>query len=151
MTAQILPHCLSLLASGVGATADLRKAVALAERQGEPAGQRLISRPISDVENVLKVGNGVVLVVTTYEPVLGAAAPQQGTEVVGINKNACLYRQVHHLLWGVGTVELPLHISVTVHLMAEVIQRIQQRFRCLAHAAFAGRSQRYAGSRIRST
>ncbi len=76
MTAQILPHCLSLLASGVGATADLRKAVALAERQGEPAGQRLISRPISDVENVLKVGNGVVLVVTTYEPVLGAAAPQ---------------------------------------------------------------------------
>ncbi len=97
------------------------------------------------------MGNGVVLVVTPHEPMLCAPAPQQSAEVVGINKNACLYRQVHHLLWGVGTVELPLHISVTVHLMAEVIQRIQEGLRGLVHAASAGRSQRYAGSRILST
>ena len=97
------------------------------------------------------MGDGVVLIVTTHEPVLGAATPQQGTEVVGINEDPALYRQIHHLLWGVGTVELPLHISVTIDLMAEVIQSIQEGLRGLVHAASAGRSQRYAGSRSLST
>ena len=97
------------------------------------------------------MGNGVILIVTTHEPVLRAAAPQQSTEVVGINEDPALYRQIHHLLWGVGTVELPLHISVPIDLVAKVIQSVQQGLRCLAHAAPAGRSQRYAGGRIRST
>ena len=71
------------------------------------------------------MSDGVGLVATTNEPAFCAAASQQSTEVIGINEDPALNRQIHHLLRGVGTVELTLHIRVTVYLMAEVIQSIQ--------------------------
>jgi hypothetical protein len=74
----------------------------------------------------LEVGNWVGLIVATNSPKLGAATGQESAKVISINKDACRYRQFHHLLRGVGTVELTLHIRVTIDLMAEVIQGIQQ-------------------------
>jgi hypothetical protein len=72
------------------------------------------------------VGNWVGLIVTTNSPKLGAATGQESAEVISINKDACRYRQFHHLLWGVGTIKLFLNLRVTIYLMAEVIQGIQQ-------------------------
>jgi hypothetical protein len=72
------------------------------------------------------MGDWVGLVATTHEPPLGAAAPQQSTEVISINEDPALNRQIHHLLRGVGGIELLLNFGVALYLMAEVIQSIQQ-------------------------
>ena len=77
----------------------------------------------------------VGLVSTTQEPAFCAAAPQQGTEVLGINEYPALNRQIHHLLRGIGGIELLLNFGVAFYLMAEVIQRIQQGLRVGFHAA----------------
>ena len=70
--------------------------------------------------------NRIGVGVAAHQPAFGAATGEQGAEVVDADEDARLHRQVHHLLRGVGTVELTLHIRVTIDLMAEVIQGIQQ-------------------------
>jgi hypothetical protein len=72
----------------------------------------------------LEVGNWVGLIVTPNSPELSADTGQESAEIISINKDACRYRQFHHLVWGVGTVELTLHISVTIHLVTEVIEGV---------------------------
>ena len=81
------------------------------------------------------MGDWVGLVATTNEPAFCSAAPQQRTEVLGINEDPAPYRQINHLLWGVGGVELLLNFGVALYLMAEVIQSVQQGLRGLIHAA----------------
>ncbi len=93
----------------------------------------------------------ILIPIAAYLPELSAATGQEGAEVVGINEDACLHRQIHHLLWGVGVKELTLNIRVTIHLKAEVIQSVQQGHKGLVHTATAGRSQRYLGTRLPST
>lgn len=97
------------------------------------------------------MGNGVALVITTNSPELGGATGEQSTKIVCINEDACLHREIHHLLGRVGTVELTLHLRVTIYLMAEVIQRVKQGLRELIHTASAGRLQRYSVSGSLST
>ena len=84
------------------------------------------------------MGNGVVLVVTTHEPAFGGAASEQSTKILCFNQDASAHCQIHHLLWGVGGVKLTLNIRVTIYLMAEVIQGVQQGLRVAVHASSAG-------------
>ena len=93
----------------------------------------------------------VVAAVATHDPALCAPTPQQGTKVIGINQDPRPDRQVHHLLWRVGVVELLLNLWVTVYLVAEVIQGIQKRLRVGVHAAGAGETERYSGGSFMST
>ena len=93
----------------------------------------------------------VVVVSTTHLPSLGASTPQEGTEVIGINEDPCIYRQSDHLLRGIGVKEIVLDRWVTIHLMAEVIQGIQKRLRVGLHAAEAGEIERYSDGRFLST
>jgi hypothetical protein len=77
------------------------------------------------VKDPLKMGDGVALMVTRHNPGFSFAAGEKGTKVVGINEDACLNSQIDHLFWGVGPVELSLHLRVAVHLKAEVIQSVE--------------------------
>ena len=70
----------------------------------------------------------VRLVATPNEPAFGAAASEQSTKILCLNQDAITHRQFHHLLWGIGGIELTLNIRVTIHLMAEMIQGVQQGF-----------------------
>ena len=81
------------------------------------------------------MSDGVGLVATTHEPAFCAAAPQQRTKVISINEDPAPHRQIDHLLWCVGGVELLLNFGVALYLMAEVIQSVQQGLRGLIHAA----------------
>jgi hypothetical protein len=74
----------------------------------------------------LKVNDWIGAVVSTNQPTLSAATPQQGTEVVSANQNAAFFCQGDHLLWGRGGIKDPLKLKVTIHQVAEVIQGIQQ-------------------------
>jgi hypothetical protein len=74
----------------------------------------------------LKVNDWISSVISTNQPTLSAAAPQQGTEVVSANQNAAAFCQSDHLLWGRDGIEDPLKLRVTIHQVAEVIQGIQQ-------------------------
>lgn len=85
------------------------------------------------------MGDRIVLIVTRHNPGFSFAAGEKGTEVVGINEDACLNSQIDHLLRGVGPEELSLHLRVAIDLKAEVIQSIEQRYQGVVHAASAGR------------
>jgi hypothetical protein len=84
------------------------------------------------------MSDGVGLVTTTHEPPLGAAASQQRTKVISINEDPAPHRQIDHLLWCVGGVELLLNFGVALYLMAEVIQSVQQGLCVAVHASSAG-------------
>lgn len=73
------------------------------------------------------MGDRVAAIATAYNPELRATAPQQGTEVVGINQNPAVHRQVNHLLWGGGGIELTPQLGIAIQEIQEVIQGIQQR------------------------
>ena len=72
------------------------------------------------------MSDGVGLVATTHEPAFGAAASEESTKILCLNQDAITHRQVHHLLWGAGGIKLTLHIRVTINLVAEMIQGVQQ-------------------------
>jgi hypothetical protein len=71
------------------------------------------------------MGDWVGLVATTHEPAFCATASQQSTEVISINEDPALNRQINHLLRGVGGIELLLNFGVALYLMAEVIQSVK--------------------------
>jgi hypothetical protein len=73
------------------------------------------------------MGDRVGLVATAHEPAFGAAASEQSTKILCVYQDASAHRQIHHLLWGAGGIKLTLHIRVTIHLVAEMIQGVQQR------------------------
>jgi hypothetical protein len=93
----------------------------------------------------------IVIVLPTHFPSLCASAPEQGTEIIGVNQDPCIHSQSDHLLWRIGVIELVLNRRVTIHQMAEVIQRIQKRLRVGVHAAEAGETERYSGDGFRNT
>ena len=93
----------------------------------------------------------VVVVLPTHLPTLCASTPEKGAEVIGINEDACIYRQSDHLLRRIGIKEIVLNRWVTVHLMAEVVKGVQKRLRVGLHAADAGEIERYSGGRFLST
>jgi len=64
--------------------------------------------------------------ITAGNPVLGAAASEQGTEIIRPNKNPLINCQGDNLLWGGGAIELRFNLWIANHLMKKVIQRIQQ-------------------------
>ena len=65
-------------------------------------------------------------VISTNQPTLSAAAPQQGTKIVSANQNAAVFCKSDHLLWGRDGIEDPLKLKVAIYQVAEVIQGIQQ-------------------------
>jgi hypothetical protein len=93
----------------------------------------------------------VITVLPTHLPTLCAPTPQEGTEVIGINEDPCIYRQGDHLLRGIGVKEIALNRWVTIYLMAEVVQGIQKRLRVGLHAAEAGEIEHYSDGRFLST
>ncbi|MFM7653674.1 MAG: hypothetical protein ACKO5M_12285 [Vulcanococcus sp.] len=72
------------------------------------------------------MSDGVLGVVATHEPALRASASQEGAEVVGVNQDPCIDCQSNHLFRCAGVKELVLNLGITIHLMAEMIQGIQQ-------------------------
>jgi hypothetical protein len=74
----------------------------------------------------LKVNDWIGSVISTNQPTLSTAAPQQGTEIVSANQNAAFFCQGDHLLLGRDGIEHLLKLRVTIHQVAEVIQGIQQ-------------------------
>ncbi len=71
------------------------------------------------------MGDGIGLVTTTHVPTLRSAASQQGPEVLSIDQDAQIQRQMHDLLRSVGEIKVTLHLWVVLHLQAEVIHGIQ--------------------------
>ena len=72
------------------------------------------------------MGDGIGAHLATNNPKLSAAASQQGTEVIGVNQNPAVLRQINHLLWSSGGIELTPQLWVTIHPIEEVIQSIQE-------------------------
>ena len=89
----------------------------------------------------------IVIVLTTNQPSFCAPAPQQGTEVLGINQDARLQRQIHHLFWSFSVIKLLLNLRITIDLMAEVIQSIQKWLRDDVHTRAAETPQRYLSAK----
>ena len=81
----------------------------------------------------MKVNDWVGSVISTNQPTLSTAAPQQGTEVVSANQNPTFFCQGDHLLWGRGGINDPLKLKVAIYQVAEVIQGIQQQWRGAVH------------------
>lgn len=82
--------------------------------------------PGGDGEDLLEMHDRIAAVLTPYQPALGAATAQQGAEVVSINQNAALHRQIDHLIRSGDGIEDLGELRVVVHLRADVVQRIQQ-------------------------
>jgi hypothetical protein len=97
----------------------------------------------------LKVNDWIGSVISTNQPTLSTAAPQQGTEIVSANQDAAVFCQGDHLLWGRGGIEDPLKLKVAIHQVAKVIQGIQQQWRGAVHP---GRSSEgtIIGNRVHS-
>lgn len=72
--------------------------------------------------------DGVGVRLAANQPLLRAAAPQQGAEVVCPNQNAAVFCQRDHLLWSCGGIEGTGEVGITFHLVTEVIQCIQKVF-----------------------
>ena len=89
----------------------------------------------SNAKDLLEVGNGVALIIATHDPALRAAASQQGTEVLSINQDAAIDCQSNQRLRGIGGIEVVLNIRIAIHLVTQVIKRIQQWLRISCHAA----------------
>jgi hypothetical protein len=64
--------------------------------------------------------------ITAGNPVLGAAASEQGTEIIRPNQNPLIHCQGNHLLWSGSAIELRFNVWIAYNLMKKVIQRIQQ-------------------------
>ena len=88
----------------------------------------------------------VVTVLPTHLPVLGAAASQQGTKVIGVNQNPGIYRQSDDLCRSISGIEISGELRVTISLSAEMIQGIQQGLRGRIHAESQVVKQRYQGT-----
>ena len=88
----------------------------------------------------------VVTVLPTHLPVLGAAASQQGTKVIGVNQDPCIYRQSDHLCRSISGIEISGELRVTIRLSAEMIQGIQQGLRGRIHAKSQVMKERYQGT-----
>ena len=88
----------------------------------------------------------VVTVLPTHLPVLGAAASQQGTKVIGVNQDPCIYRQSDDLCRSISGIEISGEHRVTISLSAEMIQGIQQGLLGRIHAESQVVKQRYQGS-----
>ena len=88
----------------------------------------------------------VVTVLSTHLPMLGAAASQQGTKVIGINQDPCIYRQSDHLFRSASGIEISGELRVTIRLSAEMIQGVQQGLRGRIHAGPQVMEERYQGS-----
>jgi len=56
------------------------------------------------------MSNRIVGVISTDEPALGAATPQQSTEVIGINQDPCTHCQSNHLFRRIGVKEFVLNV-----------------------------------------
>ena len=88
----------------------------------------------------------VITVLPTHLPVLGAAASQQGTKVIGINQDPCIYRQSDHLFRSARGIEISGELRVTIRLSAEMIQGVQQGLRGRIHAGPQVMKERYQGT-----
>ena len=88
----------------------------------------------------------VVTVLPTHLPVLGAAASQQSTKVIGVNQDPCIYRQSDDLCRSISGIEISGEHRVTISLSAEMIQGIQQGLLGRIHAESQVVKQRYQGS-----
>ena len=64
--------------------------------------------------------------ITAGNPVLGASASEQGTEIIRPNQNPLIHCHGDHLLWSGGAIEILFNRWIANHLMKKVIQRIQQ-------------------------
>ena len=89
------------------------------------------------------MNNRVVTVLPSHLPVLGAAASQQGTKVIGVNQDPCIYRQSDHLCRSASGIEVSSELRVTIRLSAEMIQGIQQGLRGRIHAGPQVMKERY--------
>ena len=99
----------------------------------------------SDPKYPLEMNNRVVTVLPTHLPVLGAAASQQGTKVIGVNQDPCIYRQSDHLCRSASGIEVSSELRVTIRLSAEMIQGIQQGLRGRIHPGPQVLKERYQG------
>ena len=88
----------------------------------------------------------VVTVLPTHLPVLGAAASQQGTKVIGVNQDPGIYRQSDDLCRSISGIEISGELRVTISLSAEMIQGIQQGLRGRIHAESQVVKERYQGT-----
>ena len=88
----------------------------------------------------------VVTVLPTHLPVLGAAASQQGTKVIGVNQDPCIYGQSDDLCRSISGIEISGELRVTISLSAEMIQGIQQGLRGRIHAESQVVKERYQGT-----
>ena len=88
----------------------------------------------------------VITVLPTNLPVLGAAASQQGTKVISINQDPCIYRQSDHLFRSARGIEISGELRVTIRLSAEMIQGVQQGLRGRIHAGPQVMKERYQGT-----
>ena len=88
----------------------------------------------------------VVTVLPTHLPVLGAAASQQGTKVIGVNQDPCIYRQSDDLCGSISGIEISGEHRVTISLSAEMIQGIQQGLQGRIHAESQVVKERYQGT-----
>ena len=87
-----------------------------------------------------------VTVLPAHLPVLGAAASQQGTKVIGVNQDPGIYRQSDDLCRSISGIEISGELRVTISLSAEMIQGIQQGLRGRIHAESQVVKERYQGT-----
>ena len=92
------------------------------------------------------MNNRVVMILSTHLPVLGAAASQQGTKVIGVNQDPGIYRQSDDLCRSISGIEISGELRVTINLSAEMIQGIQQGLRGRIHAESQVVKERYQGT-----
>ena len=131
----------------------MAQGVACGATQQKPHDERPTERPAwsvnrpegSDPKNPLEMNDRVVTVLSTHLPVLGAAASQQGTKVIGVNQDPCIYRQSDHLCRSASGIEVSGELRVTIRLSAEMIQGIQQGLRGRIHAGPQVMKERYQG------
>lgn len=77
--------------------------------------------------------NRVGAITTAYQPEFRTSATQKGSEVICIDENTAFHSQSHHLGRCAGSIEITSECRITIHLMAEMIQSIQQRLRGRIH------------------
>ena len=99
----------------------------------------------SELKDPLQVGDRVGSIASPHQPKLGAATAEQGAEVIRFDQDAAANRQANHFGWGGGCIELPGEIGISIHLMAEVIEGIQQGLRGGIHAGVPRGLERYQG------
>ena len=100
----------------------------------------------SEVKDLLEVGDRVGGVFATNEPKLSAPTPQKSSEILGLDQDATIDGECHHLLWRGGGIKDPLKIWITIYLVTEVIQGIQQWRRKVFHTEWSSTDQRYQGT-----